>query len=329
MFRRIQPPVTAISQDIHTFAVRRRRRTGDQPSRLPPTAPDSVHPVSPTVREVDRLDDAQRDQVRALADKVRERDGQPPFSDQALAHLGSDRVLHVVAEDGRLVGYGQSDGEGAELAGEPEALEPLLGKVIAAAKGPLLVWSHGSRSALGPVLQAAAFAPERALHQLSRELADVPPDAPLAEGITIRAFVPGTDEDAWLEVNAAAFAAHAEQGRWVRDDLLAREAEPWFDAAGFLLAERAGRLVGFHWTKVHPSGDGEVYVLGVHPDAQGLGLGPALLTRGLHHLAERGCPRVLLYVDESNATAMRLYERTGFARVDVDTQWRGPTNPPA
>ena len=87
----------------------------------------------------------------------------------------------------------------------------------------------------------------------------------------------GADEDAWLAVNAAAFAGHSEQGRWTRADLLAREAEPWFDPAGFLLAERENVLLGFHWTKVHADGMGEVYVLGVDPAAHGLGLGSALL----------------------------------------------------
>jgi mycothiol synthase len=51
-------------------------------------------------------------------------------------------------------------------------------------------------------------------------------------------------------------------------------------------------------------------------------LGPALLLRGLEYLRERGCADVLLYVDESNAAAMRLYERFGFTSFDVDVQWR-------
>ena len=168
----------------------------------------------------------------------------------------------------------------------------------------------------------------RELHQLRRPLDDahpLPPDPPLAPGVTIRTFRPGGDDDAaWLSVNAAAFAHHPEQGRWDLRDLHARIAEPWFDATGFLLAERAGELLGFHWTKIHPDESGEVYVLGVAPAGQGLGLGSALLLRGLHHLAGRGCPQVLLYVDGDNPGAQRLYERIGFTPYDLDIQWRAP-----
>jgi mycothiol synthase len=67
-----------------------------------------------------------------------------------------------------------------------------------------------------------------------------------------------------------------------------------------------------------------VYVLGVDPSAQGLGLGAVLLLRGLAYLRERGCPDVLLYVDASNTGAMRLYERYGFRQHDLDVQWHSP-----
>jgi mycothiol synthase len=157
---------------------------------------------------------------------------------------------------------------------------------------------------------------------MQRDLTEPPPARPLPTGVTVTRFRVGVDEDDWVRVNAAAFATHPEQGAWTAADLRAREQEPWFDPAGFFLARRDGRLVGFHWTKIHPDGAGEVYVLGVDPQAQSGGLGAALLGIGLAHLRERGCPLVLLYVDESNAPAVSLYERHGFTTADADVQWR-------
>jgi mycothiol synthase len=188
------------------------------------------------------------------------------------------------------------------------------------------VWSHGRRSPLGEVLADRGYEQTRVLHQLRRSLTDAIAEIALADGVSVRSFVPGADEAAWLRVNAAAFATHPEQGRWTMADLHAREAEPWFDPEGFLVAERDGEMIGYHWTKVHADGTGEVYVLGIDPSAQGLGLGPALLVRGLSYLASRGCQVVLLYVDDDNTAAMRLYERIGFTSYDVDVQWRRPPN---
>ena len=63
-------------------------------------------------------------------------------------------------------------------------------------------------------------------------------------------------------------------------------------------------------------------MLGVDPAAQGLGLGGALLIRGLRHLAERGCSDVLLYVDGDNPGRCTSTNARGFARHDLDVQWR-------
>jgi mycothiol synthase len=261
-----------------------------------------------------------RVQIIALAERVEAQDGAPPLSDDALTGLARPDLEHRVARDGgRLVGYAQRRGGAAEVAAEPDAAGPLLDAVT---RPGLLVWAHGRRSRLGPLLTERGYAPVRELYQVRRPLRDLPADPPLPVGVVVREFRPGQDEQAWLAVNAAAFRTHPEQGRRTLAELQSLMAEPWFQPGDFILAERAGELLGFHWMKIHPGGLGEVYVLGIAPAAQGLGLGNALLVRGLHHLAARGCTAVLLYVDGDNATARHLYERVGFREHDRDVQYR-------
>jgi len=268
-------------------------------------------------------DSATRAAVLALSSSIEDEDGAPPLSDQALASLRSPDVVHVVLHDGaRLIGYAQRSGGSLEVAGRPDAVDPLLDASLV---GDVLIWTHGSRSRLVAALERRGLVPTRELHQLRLPLDGdhpLPSDPPLADGVIVRAFEPGRDDDAWLALNASSFARHPEQGGWRAGDLQARIDADWFDAAGFLLAERDSTLLGFHWTKVHPDGAGEVYVLGVAPEAQGLGLGQGLLVRGLRYLAGRGCPQVLLYTDGDNTAAIRLYEHTGFVKHDLDVQWR-------
>jgi mycothiol synthase len=278
--------------------------------------------VGPTISQPDLLDGAARTGVLRLAETIESRDGAPPLSDQALTQLGSSHVTHLLAGSGPEVsGYAQLAGSTLEIAGDQASVHELLDAALAL-RPDLLVWSHGQRSPLRAVLAERGFNAMRVLHQLRRPTSAPVADSPIPGGVSVRAFVVGQDEDAWVRVNAAAFATHPEQGGWTVDDLLVREREPWFDPAGFLVAERDGVMIGYHWTKVHGDGLGEVYVLGVDPDAQGLKLGAALLVAGLRLLAGRGCPEVLLYVDDDNAAAMRLYERFGFEHFDTDVQWQ-------
>ncbi|POM26797.1 Mycothiol acetyltransferase [Actinomadura rubteroloni] len=264
----------------------------------------------------------------ALVDAAAEADGIVPLSEQAmlaLRHRAAGRVLTVGAE---IVAYAHLDADGAsaEFAVHPRHRRrghgrALLDALVADAEGALRVWAHGDLPAAAGLARSAGLERVRALFQLRRPAADPLPDVRLAAGVGVRTFVPGRDEDAWLAVNARAFAHHPEQGAWTREDLLRREAADWFDPAGFFLAERDGALVGFHWTKIHPDGLGEVYVVGVDPSAQGLGLGRALTLTGLHHLRETGVPAILLYVDESNTAAVRLYESLSFTPHTTDVMY--------
>jgi len=158
-------------------------------------------------------------------------------------------------------------------------------------------------------------------------LAD-PPRWP--DGTTVRAFVPGDDEAAWVAVNNRAFAGHPEQGAWTVDMLRARQREAWFDPEGFLLAFDADGLAGSCWTKVHPAQPprepeplGEIYVIGADPSRHGRGLGRALTTAGLEWLAKQGVTVGMLFVDAANEAAVGLYRALGFVTHRTDRAYGG------
>ena len=268
------------------------------------------------------------DVVKSVLSAAAASDGLDPLDEAALLrlrHRGLDESALWVAG---AEGFAWLRDGALDLVVAPSSRGRGLGGLLAAAavppSGRLTAWSHGNHPA------AAALAPRfglrrvRDLWVMRRPLSDLPPLADLRTdpSVDVRAFRVGADEDAFLAVNAAAFAHHPEQGGMTRADLDARVAEPWFDPEGFFLAWRGDELLGYHWTKVHaePAGDfGEVYVVGIAPTAQGEGLGRLLTLTGLHHLAGRGLPQVILYVESDNAPAVAVYERLGFTHAASDT----------
>ncbi|MFD4142618.1 MULTISPECIES: mycothiol synthase [unclassified Streptomyces] len=293
-------------------------------------------------RQIQAHDELSPQQAQAvlglLADAARS-DGMQAVSEQGRLQMrGGKRegVQHfLLTVDGVLVGYAQlEDTDPVEAPAAELVVHPghrgrghgrALGTALLGASGKRLrVWAHGGKSAARHLAQVLGLTLFRELRQLRRplEIGSVP-EPVYPAGVTVRTFVPGEDDADWLAVNAAAFAHHPEQGSLVQRDLDDRKAEPWFDPKGFFLAEVAGEIVGFHWTKVHAEEQlGEVYVVGVRPDAQGTGLGTALTATGLRHLAAQGVPTAMLYVDADNAAALRVYEGMGFVTHEVDLMYR-------
>lgn len=142
----------------------------------------------------------------------------------------------------------------------------------------------------------------------------------LPAGVSVRPFRP-EDETALLQINARAFAHHPEQGAMDAADFAARTREPWYRPEDLLIAERDDRPVGFHWTKRHDDDLWEVYVLGVDPAAHGGGIGKGLLRAGLHHMADAGGRRVILYVEGDQDVAVGLYRAHGFRTVHKDVMY--------
>lgn len=260
--------------------------------------------------------------IAEVRQACREYDGADPLDEAAhlrLKHHGLDGLDAWVTRDG----FALRRGEDVDLAVAPEArghgTGGALARLACAAPGALAAWSHGDHPAAVALARPLGFARTRELWVMRRPTAVPLAAAEPPADVSIRDFGSG-DAAAFLAVNAAAFAHHAEQGDLDVDGLEERMAEPWFDPAGLLLAvDRGGRLLGFHWTKQHDASTGEVYVVGVSPDAQGRGLGRALTVAGLHHLASRGVEEVLLYVESDNTAARHLYDGIGFTHAPTDT----------
>ena len=235
--------------------------------------------------------------------------------------------------DGRVVGYAgvlpEPHGWALEYVTDDRDPAPLVKAALdvigEAGGGRVQLWRSQPSARSDADARAAGLEVGRDLLELRRPL---PVGEPWA--LTVRPFVPGQDEDAWLRVNNRAFAGHPEQGDWDRATVEEREQEPWFDPRGFLLHERDGRIAGFCWTKVHREHRpplGEIYVIGVDPDFGGHGLGRALVLAGLDHLAGDGITTGMLYVDADNTGARRLYDQLGFTLHHTDRSYRGEVTP--
>jgi mycothiol synthase len=288
-----------------------------------------------------RLDPASALNVqRLLADAARA-DGFDGLSDQLAADLGDLLADDSLAAEA-CVAVGLTDGHGA-LAGIAVAsrrdgdwtaqavtgprhrgggelhrlVADVLSAIAADGGGRVDWWTYDPGAVEQEVAAELDFTADRELLQMRRPL----PAERQAE-VTTRPFRPG-DEEAWLAVNNRAFAGHHEQAGWTVETLHQRMRQPWFDAEDLRLHERDGRLAAFCWTKRHRADLYEIYVIGVDPDFQQLGLGSQLTLAGLDHMTARGATEALLYVAADNTRAVTMYRRLGFTVERVDRAYVG------
>lgn len=274
--------------------------------------------------------------VRALFSRVREVDRRGPTD---ITDLGSGAAVLLARIDGSPVGISWRHGEDpAELVVHPDFRHRGVGTALAEVvlDGGRGIWAHGARPAAVALATRLGLAGVRELLQLRRSPIGSWPVA-LPDGVVLRTFVVGRDEEQFLGVNARAFDWHPEQGRLDLADLQAEERLDRFDPAGFFLAvDGDDRVLGFHWTKIHPQDPtppedgsaadpagapgpvGEVYVLGVDPSSPVRRLGDPLTAAGLNYLSDRGLDTVLLYVESDNEPALKLYRRFGFDHYQSD-----------
>jgi mycothiol synthase len=280
------------------------------------------------------LSDVDQRRIKAVFDATAAHDGTAPVGDQVLRELPNDRTRHLVAElDDDVVGYlnlvpaAEDTPAMAEVAVHPDARRRGIGSALirtglAEGGDGARVWAHGNLQPARATAAALDLVAARELLQMRRPLSDLPP-VKVADGVVLRTYAGPSDDAELLRVNKAAFSWHPEQGGWTDADIAERRGEPWFDPEGLFLAFDSNRLVGFHWTKVHGPDLGEVYVVGVDPEAQGRGIGATLTLVGLHHLADRigAAAEVTLYVEADNSAAVKTYERLDFSVFAADVAY--------
>ncbi|WP_235892699.1 mycothiol synthase [Mycolicibacterium hodleri] len=301
------------------------------------------------------LSDLDQRRIKDLLGAANAADGTAPVGDQVLRELPHDRTGHLVAEVGdEIVGYlnlvpaADDAAAMAEVVVHPAARRRGIGSAListglATGGDGTRVWAHGDLEPARAAAAALDLVAVRELLQMRRALRDLPA-VTVPDGVLMRTYAGPGDDAELLRVNNAAFAWHPEQGGWTDADVAERRGESWFDPEGLFLAfgsdtgaegpsacggrrsdagSGSGTLLGFHWTKVHDASLGEVYVVGVDPNAQGRGLGAALTLVGLHHLVDRLGPDadVTLYVEGDNAAAMKTYQRLGFGVFSSDVAY--------
>ncbi len=198
-------------------------------------------------------------------------------------------------------------------------LEEALEEIRKDGGGHVHMWIAKPSKYLETLAQQIGFQRGRDLYQMRCTLPIS--DSPLELTGSLSTFQVGLDEDRWLEINNKAFAWHPEQGRWTRETLLSREAEPWFDPRGFFLLEIDDQLAAFVWTKVHVDEEspiGEIYVIATNPAFSGRGLGEVMCKVGLNYLSSLGISTGMLYVDSTNEPALKMYRRIGFHIDHID-----------
>ena len=277
------------------------------------------------------------EQLADLIGTVTEQQGAPPFGEvlrAAMSDPDGGGLGYAGRSGARLVAYAfttaNPDGRvwTLEVADGSGQQDRFLGEVVrgldAAGIEETVLWIHTPDIEPPPAL----FTHERDLYRMAAKL-PVSGIVRPPEGVRFAGFDVQRDAQALIEVNNRAFEGHPEQGAWSLQDLARRTSLPWFDAHGVRTGWIDGRLVAFHWTKIHdtPAPDGgalgEIYVLAVDPAFLGRGLGRAIALEGLDYLTRhRKATRAILYVDSTNTAAVRLYRRLGFTTEHTDRAYR-------
>lgn len=167
-------------------------------------------------------------------------------------------------------------------------------------------------------LEANGFHLYRTSHLLIRGETAVP-ETILPEGVVIRPFLFGQDEEIYCHIRNAAFRnLLGSEAPLLPEDVAKMAQDGDTLPGGIFLLEDHGTPVGIVRAAKDP-GDAEneamveIAPLAILPGYQGKGYGTLLLRQAIRHGRQLGLARAVLCVNAENTPALGLYMREGFA----------------
>ena len=238
----------------------------------------------------------------------------------------------ILAPDGTPAAYADIDNRG-------DVIFTVYGYVLPATRGNgygsyLVAWSEERVKAISRTVQETArivtrayinerdtnshalliekgYGPIRATYTMKIDLESRPDPVALPNGITIRNFVPGTDDAIAFEAYEEAFADMWQRPPGTFEQFLSKTRRSYFDPVGWFLAMDGDTVAGTLFSD-NIDGNGWVEIVGVRRPWRGKGLAHAMLRHAFAGLYDRGVTHIGLSVDAQSPTgAPRIYERAG------------------
>jgi mycothiol synthase len=165
------------------------------------------------------------------------------------------------------------------------------------------------------LLEREGYTPVRYFSEMRIDLAGPPEPPSWPEGIRLRTFASGRDEQSVFAAVDEAFADHWGHTPMRFDDWIKRTRREDFDPSLWFLAEDGSEVAGMALCRYRAQ-TGWVGTLAVRRPWRKRGLGMALLLQAFGEFYRRGHPEIGLGVDAASLTgATRLYERAGMRVV--------------
>lgn len=145
-----------------------------------------------------------------------------------------------------------------------------------------------------------------------------------SQGVETETFYPSTNSQRFVQVLERTYIGtldcpELDGLRTPQDALDAHRATGQFDPRRWWLARRDGKESGLLLLNEHPDRDLlEIVYLGVVPEARGLGMGQFLVQKAIAQ-AHKERRSLVLAVDQRNHPARKLYARSGFLELTVQS----------